>query len=111
MQDSYEIQVGDVDSGKFKGTVVTFRRMSAGQRAEVIDTYRGNATANKDGEVKNIPSPIFGQMKHIIYSIKEPKDIKNENELKNLDPDDFDNLLALAFEWNPLASKPISSEK
>jgi len=104
--ESYEIQIGEPDSGKWKGTNVTFRKMNAKERAEVLETIRGNATLSKDGAISGKTQPELGQLKQVLFSIKEPKELKSENELWSLSAQDFVNLYEVVSVINPLDLKP-----
>ena len=106
--ETYKIQVGQTDSGKFKDAEVTFRRISAGERAEIKRRGKLSRKMNEKGEMTADLDEDLIATEWIKCSISEPKELKNADELNKLDMVDYDNLLNVCMKLNPLAYLPTS---
>ena len=104
--ETYKIQVGHVDSGKYKEVEVKFRRISAGERAEIKRKGKLSRKLNEKGEVSADLDEDILSAELIRSSIAEPKELKNVEELNKFDTLDFDNMLSVCMKLNPLAYLP-----
>jgi len=108
--ETYKIQVGQVDSGKFKDVEVALRRVSQGERAEIRRKGKINRKVTQTGVEGDLDEDIIST-ELIVHSVLTPVEMKKVDEIDKLDPVDYDNLLKICLDKNPLGYRPTLSEE
>jgi len=110
--ETYTLREGQVDSGKYKGIEVTFRKISAIERNEVIAKARKSRKIDSTGKVTEADIDDLNAIKDLIaLTIATPLELKKPEEFGKLGTEDYDNLAFLAYKINPLDFRPTLSDE